>query len=613
LAVLEGLGWVTWQALRAERREQQARAGASFQESVRLALWRMESQATPIIAQEAARPYFEYHSFYPAERAYNRMWQEVEKNEFLVPSPLLESSGQCIRLHFQVEPDGTITSPQAPTGNMLDLAESQYVDSEFLVLASQMLGELTGMLKDVSWTIPPEPQRVHRERKPGIPEEAAAPQIQQLQADAAQGREADKDLQARQQAYEIANTPNEPSRRSRVEAAKSGSSKAEVPPPPAPAVPAPAASDEASRVAPKLKTFQAPGRAPMDVEQGNFQPLLFQRTVRVQGIPTVQGFWMDWPTLRSRLLGAVTDLLPDARLRPITSGTPDATPGLLRLASLPLELIPGPAPSVAGALVSPTHTTLVVTWLAVLGAIVAIAVVLRTSMELGDRRGRFVSAVTHELRTPLTTFCLYSEMLADGIVKDDSKRAEYLSTLKGESRRLARIVENVLNYARLGTPHRSARGQSSTIGALLESCEPLLQRCATQGGMRLQVENHVAASTRVAADQPTVERILLNLVENACKYAAEATDRTIRVEIEPGPGRAVVMAIRDFGPGIPRSERRRVFEAFHRSKRDANGPQSGLGLGLALSRGLARDMGGELAFTPLQGPGSRFALLLRVL
>src|SRR5262249_8535920 len=143
LAVVEGLGWVSWQAIGAERREAAARAEADFQESVRLALWRMESEVTPIIAQEAARPYFHYLSFYGAERAYTRVGQRVERDEVKVASPLLQRSGQFIRLHFQVDPDGTVTSPQAPAGNMRDLAESQYVDSEFIILATQTLDELT--------------------------------------------------------------------------------------------------------------------------------------------------------------------------------------------------------------------------------------------------------------------------------------------------------------------------------------------------------------------------------------------------------------------------------------------------------------------------------------
>lgn len=158
LAVLEGLGWVTWRALRLERREREAQAQAQFQQSIRLALWRMESQVTPLIAAEAARPYFHYIPFYAAERAYTKMFQQVKPNEVLVPSPLLEASGRFIRLHYQVEPDGVLTSPQAPTGNMRDLAEAQYLDSEYIVLAGQLLHEVETMIHPARAAVRLEPQ-----------------------------------------------------------------------------------------------------------------------------------------------------------------------------------------------------------------------------------------------------------------------------------------------------------------------------------------------------------------------------------------------------------------------------------------------------------------------
>src|ERR1043165_1474789 len=146
LAVLEGLGWITWKALRLERAEREASALAQFQESIRLALWRMESEITPILAQEAARPYFEYQAFYPAERAYTRMLQTCSPGEVMVPSPLLEGCGAYRRIHYQVGPDGQISSPQAPTGNLRDLAESQYVDAEYIVLAGERLNQIADLV-----------------------------------------------------------------------------------------------------------------------------------------------------------------------------------------------------------------------------------------------------------------------------------------------------------------------------------------------------------------------------------------------------------------------------------------------------------------------------------
>src|SRR5690606_2621240 len=100
---------------------------------------------------------------------------------------------------------------------------------------------------------------------------------------------------------------------------------------------------------------------------------------------------------------------------------------------------------------------LVITWIAVLAAVVAGGLILRASMRLAERRGRFVSAVTHELRTPLTTFRRYSDMLAEGAIPDEGRRQEYLRTLQAESQRLGTIVENVLEYARLGSARAGGR------------------------------------------------------------------------------------------------------------------------------------------------------------
>jgi signal transduction histidine kinase len=631
LAVLEGLGWVTYRALRAERREAQARAESEFQETVRLAMWRMEAEVTPIIGQEASRPYFHYLSFYPADRAYTRMLREVEKGEVLVPSPLLEQSGQCIRLHFQVEPDGRITSPQAPTGNLLDLAESQYVDPEFIILAEQRLTDLRAMLAAPA-------ERAEAGRSLGAASRAqiaSPPQVssapQQLESPAPQqgqtlsksAEASQKESEARQRAYQqAANVANEV-RRNR--------DKAPETPPAATAAREPALDSielkklEAMRddAGPQVKQFQSGDYTAAEVQLGTLTPrwlprtdsaaqeLIFQRTVRVEGRTITQGFWMDWPALRTRILGAAGDLLPRAELRPV-NGEPSLL-SAMQLASVPVRLIPGDSPAPLAIALTATHATLVVTWLAVLGAIVAIAIVLRTAMELGDRRGRFVSAVTHELRTPLTTFCLYTEMLADDMVKEETTRRDYLGTLKAESRRLAGIVENVLDFARLGGQRRAIGQPAQPAAVVFDSVVPALSRAAAQSGMTLEVASTLSGAEQIAVEPRTVERILLNLIENSCKYASDAADPRIHLSLAPTRHRGspfVQATVSDHGPGIPWTERRRIFQPFHRARRDAEGPKSGLGLGLALARGLARGMGGELECAKSELGGATIRLLL---
>jgi signal transduction histidine kinase len=281
----------------------------------------------------------------------------------------------------------------------------------------------------------------------------------------------------------------------------------------------------------------------------------------------------------------------------------------LRLATIPVLLVPGDYPTPGGPWLTATHGTLAVTWAAVVGAILAIGVVLRASIDLSDRRGRFVSAVTHELRTPLTTFCLYTDMLAGGMVRDDGAQREYLATLKSESARLAAIVENVLEYARLGGAARTHAPARTPAADALAQILPTLERRAAAGGMTLETRVEGLEGRELRADPRTVERILLNLVDNSCKYAAGAADRRIHVTASVSGGQARV-AVRDHGPGVPGSEHRRVFRAFHRARRDAQGPESGLGLGLALARGLARQLGGDLRLSRGVSDGAEFTLIL---
>ncbi len=145
--------------------------------------------------------------------------------------------------------------------------------------------------------------------------------------------------------------------------------------------------------------------------------LLLARRVGRGSQTIVQGSWLDWSRLKSRLLGEVTDLLPKADLTAV-NGDGAADPGRM-LAGLPVRLVVGE--TLAAGAVSPTlRWALQMGWGAVLLAVVAAAFLLQGVMTLSERRAAFVSSVTHELRTPLTTFRMYAEMLARGMVPDAS-------------------------------------------------------------------------------------------------------------------------------------------------------------------------------------------------
>src|SRR6185436_8021390 len=218
-------------------------------------------------------------------------------------------------------------------------------------------------------------------------------------------------------------------------------------------------------------------------------------------------------------------------LLPVLSGNSD--PGARLLAAIPARLITGPASLPPLPAWSPIRTALVVAWLCVVLAALAVAMLLHGTLSLSERRAAFVSAVTHELRTPLTTFKMYSEMLATGMVPDASRR-EYLSTLCAEANRLNHLVENVLAYARLERGSARERTERLTVRELVDRVKPRLAQRAVQAGMTLQEDlDERALDTSVQVDVSVVEQILFNLVDNACKYANGAAEKVIHLEAFP--------------------------------------------------------------------------------
>lgn len=335
------------------------------------------------------------------------------------------------------------------------------------------------------------------------------------------------------------------------------------------------------------------------------EQLFLARRAGHAGRESIQGCLLDWPFLRQSLLRDIKDLLPQAQLEAAPNGRSDDA---YRLAALPVRLLPGPLPEASNSDWGPAMWSLVAAWAALGLAAAAVAALLVGVVRLSERRATFVSAVTHELRTPLTTFQLYSEMLAAGMVPE-SERPHYLQTLQQEAERLTHLVENVLAYARLERGRTSAR-EEATAATFLEPFLPRLAAVAARTGMELVVEIPASAlASRLSVNRSSLEQILLNLVDNAAKYAAAASDKRIHLTATV-TGDAWELRVWDHGPGLAAARRPRWFRPFSRSAQEAAGSAPGVGLGLALSRRLARDMGGRLTLDSQVAEGACFVLQL---
>ena len=340
--------------------------------------------------------------------------------------------------------------------------------------------------------------------------------------------------------------------------------------------------------------------------------LFFLRPVSGSAQVRAQAVWLDWPELRAWLLARVTDLLPGAALEPVDSNAAftldDAS---RRLAFLPVRLRPGPVALTATSSWSPLQVSLVIAWVLAGVGVVALALLLSGTLRLSERRGAFVSAVTHELRTPLTTFRMYTEMLSSGMVPDEGKRRSYLDTLRKEAERLSHLVENVLSYARLERGRASRRIEDTTPGDLFARIEERLRQRAEQGGLALTIGFEAGAAERpLRTDTTAFEQIVFNLVDNAAKYARRPEGGgTLAIQVAAGSQGRVITRVSDDGPGIAASVRKRLFQPFSKSAAEAAHSQPGVGLGLALSRRLARDeLHGELALERTGPEGTVFRL-----
>jgi len=566
--VLAAMGWVSHSALDLERAEIQGREQAAFEENIRLALWRMDSAMAPLVAKENARPYFAFSAFYPAERAYTNMFAEIEKGEVLVPSPLLTFESPYVKLHFQFEPGGALSSPQAPVGNMRDRAESGYCSTIRVSAQDALLAELNTVLdREMLLGCVPVPP------KNSIPLLSTVNQLQhkkeqqiasnwgQRASPQSQQEMNDKEAVQRKQAYDMANQGQQ--------------------------------SVHVANSTPALDGEEVGMGALTPVWLG--ERLLLVRRVIVGPRSFVQGCWIDWPKLETFLRESVSDLLPDANL--VREGACAEARATRQLASLPVYLVASAEPLEELPLLSPIRLALLAAWFCGALAVCACGALIWGALSLSERRGAFVSAVTHELRTPLTTFRLYTEMLAADMITDETRRREYLNTLHAESERLGHLVENVLAYAGLERGRFGARLEKIHVKEVLETMRARLDLRAGQAALRVViVEGPSAGEVRVMADASAVERILFNLVDNACKYARNAREPVIHIEMEVREG-VVLLRVRDGGPGLSAEGLRKLFRPFSKSAKEAAHSAPGVGLGLSLCRRLARAMGGDLRYS----------------
>jgi signal transduction histidine kinase len=231
--------------------------------------------------------------------------------------------------------------------------------------------------------------------------------------------------------------------------------------------------------------------------------------------------------------------------------------------------------------------------LALAGAALAAALAVRLAMEdrsrreIEEARRQMVAAVSHDLRTPLASLRLLVESIDDGVVTGET-RDRYLRQMRTHVEALTALIDDLFELSRIEAGEISWTMERIDLGHLIDGTVASMRGPAEARGVVLAAELPAAGLT-ARANAEKVQRVLLNLIQNAIRHTPADGSVTVRARIAPG---GVEVEVADDGEGIPAGEGERVFEAFYRG--DESRSDDGAGLGLAISRAIVEAHGGRI-------------------
>jgi len=227
---------------------------------------------------------------------------------------------------------------------------------------------------------------------------------------------------------------------------------------------------------------------------------------------------------------------------------------------------------------------------------------------LAQQQQDFVSSVSHELKTPLTSIRMYGEILKQGWLAED-KREEYYDYIYNESERLSRLIANVLQISKVNHNALDLNIEEIEISEIANLIKSKLDSQIEQSefSLNIQIDEQLSGKT-LAIDSDAFVQIIINLVDNALKYAKLAENKQIDVRFKSIKQNKVEVSVRDYGAGIPKQQIKKIFDLFYRTGNELTRTTTGTGIGLALVKELSTAMGAKIEAVN-QNPGVKFLLL----
>lgn len=228
--------------------------------------------------------------------------------------------------------------------------------------------------------------------------------------------------------------------------------------------------------------------------------------------------------------------------------------------------------------------------------------------QLQETKDHVLHSCTHELRTPLTSIRSFSEILLEHGDTDEAVRREFLTIINRESERLTRLIDDMLDIAKIEAGATSLDLIDVDVREIVDDAVTTMNGMAREAAVGLDLDLH-AEALQLSADRDKIQQLVMNLLANAIKFSP--ADSSILVRVAPGAdGATAEIAVTDQGPGIAADDLERVFEKFGQVEDTVGKPRQGTGLGLAICREIAVMHQGDIRVDSVLGVGSTFRVVL---
>lgn len=237
-------------------------------------------------------------------------------------------------------------------------------------------------------------------------------------------------------------------------------------------------------------------------------------------------------------------------------------------------------------------------------------VVLRDMTEqhrLDKMRSDFIANVSHELRTPISMLQGYSEAIIDEVVTTEEDKQEMIRIIYDESKRMSRLVTELLDLARLESGYLSIYKEEVSVLPTIERITQKFDQIAKEKNIRLYFEHTLSDTIHLQLDEDRMEQVLTNLIDNALRHTPKEGSVTVKLSKTAGQ---IIIEVKDTGYGIPSEDLPYVFERFYKADKARTRGKSGTGLGLAIAKNIVERHDGHLSVESEVGVGTSFIIKL---